>query len=52
MAVITDSTSTLIPAKFVLIFIQSLLLLTMSQVKEDYLYGNVGQEFDEASAIA
>ena len=50
MAVVTDSTSILMPSKFLLILMQALLLLTMSQISDDYLYAKVGEKFDEPSA--
>ena len=50
MAVITDSTTVLVPAKFVLIFLQGLLLVVMIDVKEDYLYAKVGQKYDPLRA--
>ena len=41
-----DTSTTLLPIKFMLIFAQNLLLFTILKGKEDYIYGEVGQTFN------
>ena len=48
MYTLGDTSSTLLPIKFVLMFTQNLLVYAILMSKDDYIYGEVGQQWKAA----